>query len=291
MEESKDDDSNVNGTAETTLDDVPAVEETTTAAETMLDDVLAVKDTTAAALTDTAHGDDEAASLGSGSPPLLSSPDSIVPLTGTAPPPLNTFILDSGASTPPPTPPIGDLPATAADGMATLQRAILDHLAELDQQRISIGEKYDALHDLLIKAQTEFDASAIAQRVRSAVGAHSAELIELVANDEAAIDVKYNDISAMHTASKSALSKALTLVDASTLSQRALAAVDNAVKAVVAPGDMLTELIGEEGRQLSTLLIASWHGKSIPASTRHSMTSSRPIGTAFLQNAIWRRQS
>jgi hypothetical protein len=169
-EESKDDNLNVNGTAETTLDDVPVVKDTTAAAETTLDDVPAVKDTTAAALTDTAHGDDDAAFVGSSSPPLLSSPHCIVPLTGTAPPPSDTFILHSGASihysarpTPPPTPPIGDLPATAADGMATLQRAISDHLAKLDQQRISIGEKYDALHDLLVMAQTEFNASAIVQ--------------------------------------------------------------------------------------------------------------------------------
>jgi hypothetical protein len=246
MEESKDDDLNVDGTAETTLADVPVVEDTTAAAETTLDDVPAVKDTTAAALTDTAHGDDDAASVGSSSPPFLSSPDSIVPLTGTAPPPSDTFILDCGASTPPPTLPIGDLPATAANGMATLQRALSDHLAELDRQRFSIGEKYDTLHDLLVKAQTEFNASAIAQRVQSAVGAHSAELIELIANAEAAIDVKYNNISAMHTALKSALSKALTLVDASTLSRRALAVFDNAVKAAVAPGGMLAERIGEE---------------------------------------------
>ncbi len=54
--------------------------------------------------------------------------------------------------------------------------------------------------------------------MQSAVGAHSAELIEIVANAKVAIDVKYNDISAMHTTSKSALSKALTLVDVSTLS-------------------------------------------------------------------------
>jgi hypothetical protein len=154
-EESKDDYSNVDRTAETTLDDVSVVE-----------------DTRAEALTDTIHGDDDAASVGSGSSPLQSSPDSTIPLTGTAPPPLDTLILDSGASihytagpTPPPTPPIGDLPATAANGMATLQRAISDHLAELDRQRISIGEKYDAHHDLLVKAQTKFNASAIEQRV------------------------------------------------------------------------------------------------------------------------------
>ncbi len=246
MEESKDDDSNIDRTAETTLDDVPAVEDTTAAAETTLDDVPTVKDTMAAALTDTTHGDNDAASVGSGNPPLLSSPDSILPLTGTAPPPSDTFILDSSASTLLPTPPIRDLPTMAANGMATLQRAISDHLAELDQQRISIGGKYDALHDLLVKAQTEFDASAIMRQVQSAVGAHSAELIELVANAKAAINVKYNDISAMHTASKSALSEALTLVNASTLSRRALVAVDNAVKAAVAPGGMLAERIGKE---------------------------------------------
>ncbi len=120
--EYKDNDLNINMTAETTLDDVPPVE-----------------DTTAAALTDTIHGDNDAASVGSGSPPLLFSPESTVPLTGTAPLPSDTFILDSSASihytagsTPPLTPPIGDLPTTAADGMATLQWAILDHLAKLD---------------------------------------------------------------------------------------------------------------------------------------------------------------
>ncbi len=82
--------------------------------------------------------------------------------------------------------------------------------------------------------------------MRSVVGAHSAELIELIANAKAAINVKYNDVLAMHTASKSALSKVLTLVDASTLSRWALAVVDNAVKAAVAPGGMLAECIGKE---------------------------------------------
>ncbi len=112
-EESKNDNLNINGTAETTLDGIPAVEDTTAAAETMLDDVPAVKNTTAVALMDTAHGDNDAVSVGSSSPPLLSSPDPIVPLTGTAPPPSDTFILHSGTSihymarpTPPPTPPI-----------------------------------------------------------------------------------------------------------------------------------------------------------------------------------------
>jgi hypothetical protein len=78
-------------------------------------------------------------------------------------------------------------------------------------------KKYDAFHDLLVQARTDFDFSAIEQRVRSAVGAHSAQLVELVSNAAAAIDVKYDDISAMHTTLKLALSEALTLVDASNL--------------------------------------------------------------------------
>ncbi len=82
--------------------------------------------------------------------------------------------------------------------------------------------------------------------LQSAVGVHSAELIELVANAKAAINVKYDNILAMHTASKSALSKVLTLVNASTLSRRALTAVNNAVKAAVTPGGMLAERIGKE---------------------------------------------
>jgi hypothetical protein len=79
---------------------------TMAAAETTLDDVPAVEDTMEAALMDTTHGDNDAAFVGSGSPPLLSSPDSIVPLTGTAPPLSDTFILDNGASTLPPMLPI-----------------------------------------------------------------------------------------------------------------------------------------------------------------------------------------
>ena len=57
--------------------------------------------------------------------------------------------------------PLDDLPAMAPDSMATLQRAISEHLVQLDRQRIWIGEKYDTLHDLLVKAQAKFDASAI----------------------------------------------------------------------------------------------------------------------------------
>ncbi len=105
--------------------------------------------------------------------------------------------------------PTGALPVSAIDGMATLQRAISEHLAELDRQRISIGEKYDALHDLLVRAHTDFDASAIERRVRSSVGSVCAKLI-------------------------------VTLLD------RALTAVDEAITAAVAPDGMLDHCISEE---------------------------------------------
>ncbi len=82
--------------------------------------------------------------------------------------------------------------------------------------------------------------------MRSTVWAQSAGLKELVANAKAAIDIKYDKIMTMHSALKSTLSKALTLVDASNLSTRALAAVDNAVTAAVAPGGMLAEHIGNK---------------------------------------------
>jgi hypothetical protein len=235
-EESNDDDLEVSGTAETKQDDVPAVE-----------------DTKAAALAVNAHGDDDATSLGSGSPPLLTIPHSPKPLAIEAPPPLHHIILDSGAAVNyaaqapwMPTPSIRDLPVTVEDHMATLHWAISDHLTELDRQRISIDKKYDALHDLLIQAQTNFKVSAIKRQVCSAVGAHSAQLVELVSNATVAINVKYNDISAMHTASKLSLSEALTIVDASNLTRRSLAAVDDAIKAAVAPGGQLEQHISKE---------------------------------------------
>jgi hypothetical protein len=153
-EETKDDASSIEGLIENTSDDAPAVE-----------DAMAAADMT------TTHRDDDATSNGSASPPLLSSSASNADsLVGNDPPPLDNAILDSGASihytaapTLPCTPPLNDLPTMAPDSMATLQRAISKHLAELDRQRIWIGEKYDTLHDLLVKAQAKFDASAIEQ--------------------------------------------------------------------------------------------------------------------------------
>jgi hypothetical protein len=169
-EKSKDDNSNVNETAETTLDDIPAV-----------------KDTTAAALTDIAHKDNDSASVGSDSPPLLSSPDSTVPLTDTAPPPLDTFILDSSASihymagpTPPPTLPIRDLPATAANSMATLQWAISDHLAKLDQQRISIGENMTPSMISLLKPRLNSTPQPLSNECNQQLGCIVLSLLSLL---------------------------------------------------------------------------------------------------------------
>ncbi len=243
MEETKDDASSIEGSIENTSDDAPTV-----------------KDAMVAADTTTAHGDDDATLNGSAT--LLSSPASNADsLAGNNPPPSDNAILDSGASiqytaapTPTRTPQLDDLPAMAPNGMATLQQAIFEHLAELNRQWIWIGEKYDALHDLLVKAQAEFDASAIEQQVRSTVWVQSAGLKELVANAEAAIDIKYDKITTMHSALKSALSRVLSLVDASNLSTRALTAVDNAVTAAVAPGGMLVECIGNE---VTTAVIAA----------------------------------
>ncbi len=56
---------------------------------------------------------------------------------------------------------IGDLPTADDNPMATLHWAKSTHLAKLDRQRIAIGTKYDAIHNLLVKAQTDFDISAI----------------------------------------------------------------------------------------------------------------------------------
>jgi hypothetical protein len=120
------------------------------------------------------------------------------------------------------------------------------HLAKLDRQRIAISTKYDAFHNLLVKTQTDFNVSAIEQQVRSAVGAHTAPLLELLSDAEAAINVKYNNISALHVASKLALTEVLTLLNASTINQWTLAAVDDAMMAAVAPGGLMDQRIREE---------------------------------------------
>ncbi len=69
--------------------------------------------------------------------------------------------------------------------------------------------------------------------------------MELVSNAEVAINVKYDDISALHVASKAALTEAMTLLDASKVNWQALAAVDDAMTAVVAPDGLMDQRINE----------------------------------------------
>jgi hypothetical protein len=199
-----------------------------------------------------AHAADNAASIGSGSPPLLSILPSPKPLEIETPPQLGHVLLDSGAAINyvaeapwMPTLFIGDLPTDDDNPMGKLNRAISTHLAELDRQRLAIGAKYDAFRDLLVKAQTNFDVSALKRRVRSAVGVHTALLLELISNPEAAIGVKYNEISALHAASKLSLTEALTIHDAPALNWRAHAAVDKALTAAMAPNGLLDQRIGK----------------------------------------------
>jgi hypothetical protein len=71
--------------------------------------------------------------------------------------------------------------------------------------------------------------------VCSAVGAHTAPLLEIVSNAEVAINMKYDEIYALHAASKLALTEALTILDAPALNWRAHAAVDKALTAAMAP--------------------------------------------------------
>jgi hypothetical protein len=71
--------------------------------------------------------------------------------------------------------------------MATLYAAISLHIAELDRQRIAIGEKYDAFHNLLVKARTDFDLSAVEARVSSAVATKIASITELLSTAEDSI--------------------------------------------------------------------------------------------------------
>ncbi len=153
-DESKDTNSDINGTNETKQDNASEV-----------------NDTAAVAHVVNTHVADNATSNCSGSPPLLSVPPSPVPpLAVKAPPPLGHILLDSGtainyAAKAPwtPTPSIGDLPTDDVNPMAKLTRAISSHLADLDCQHIAISAKYNAFHDLLVKTQTDFNVSAIEQ--------------------------------------------------------------------------------------------------------------------------------
>ncbi len=220
--------------------------------ETKQDDAAAVDDNEVAAPKANAHTADNATSLGSGSPPLLSIPPSPKPLAVETPLPSSHTLLDSDAAINhmaeapwTPTPSIGDLPTDDDNPMAKLTRTISTHLAELNRQCLAIGAKYDAFRDLLVNAQTNFDVSALERRVRSAIGAHTAPLIELISNAEAAINVKYVNIFALHVALKAALTEAMTLLDASKVNRRALAAVDDAMTAAVALDGLMDQCINK----------------------------------------------
>jgi len=199
--------------------------------ETKDDDSLVV-DVTAVANRDVnAHTVEDNTPDGSNSPPLLSLPPSPEPVLVDAP----THVAFADITVPP-----GD-----GDPMATLNRGISAHLSELDRQQRAIGDKYDAFRALLVKAQTSFDAPAIDLRVRSAIGAHTAPFLDLISQAESAIDRKYEEISALHVASKSTISSAMTLLDDPALAQRALAAVEDAIRTATAPDGLLHRRIGE----------------------------------------------
>jgi len=238
-----DEDSDVGGSEETKTNDTLVVDET----------VVATQDVNAPTAEDDFPNNSE-------SPPLLSNPPSPEPFLVGAPKPFlvdapaalhHNVAFDAGASdcvtnadiaTPP-----GD-----NNPMATLNHAISAHFSELDRQQRVIGDKFDAFRALLVTAQATFDAPAIKLRVRSAIGAHTAPFSELISQAESAIDRKYDEISALHVASKSTISSAMMLLDAPALTQRALAgvddaglaAVDDAIRAATAPDGPLDQRIG-----------------------------------------------
>ncbi len=213
-----DDDSDVGGTEET-KDNDPLVVDVTTVADRDVN----------------AHTAEDDTPDGSDSPPLLSLPPSPEPVPVNAPASPHHHVAFADITVPP-----GD-----GEPMAALNRGISAHLSELDCQQRAIGDKYDAFHALLVKAQASFDAPAIVRRVRSAIGAHTAPFSELISQAESAIDRKYKEISALHVASKSTISSAMTLLDAPALAQRALAAVDDAICTATTPDDLLDWRIGE----------------------------------------------
>ena len=108
--------------------------------------------------------------------------------------------------------------------MATLNAAISLHLAELDRQRIAIGENYNAFHDLLIPTRTDFDVYAIEARVNSGVAAKIASIAE-----------------PLSTAENKIQHQAYTLVDI-------------AMTAAVAPGGIMDERIND-GVNLAVLTV------------------------------------
>ncbi len=213
-----DEDSDVGGTEETKDDDSPIVDKT----------AVADRDVNA-------HTAEDVNPNGSDSPPLLSLPPSPTPVLVDTPAAPHHHVTFADIRVPP-----GD-----GDPMAALNRGISAHLSELDRQQRAIGDKYDVFRALLVVAQASFDAPAINLRIRSAIGAHTAPFSELISQAESAIDRKYEEISALHVASKSTISSAMTLLDAPALAQRALAAVNDVIRTATAPDGLLDRRIGK----------------------------------------------
>jgi hypothetical protein len=145
--------------------------------------------------------------------PLLLSPDPTFAATPripfedtTSPLQSEDTLLDGGTS----------VCSVDDDPMAKLNAAISLHLAELNRQRIAIGEKYDAFHDLLVQTRTDFNDSAIEARVSSAVGAQTALIATMLTQSEEA------------------------------LRRRTLTSVDTAMMAAVAPGGIMEQRISDK---------------------------------------------
>ncbi len=232
-----DDDTKVNNGAPDDDSDIGGTEETKD------DDCLVVDETAVANRDAHAHTTEDDNSDGSDSPPLLSLP-SLEPVLDDAP---AAPVLADAPAAPPQHVAFVDITVSPGDSdpMAALNRGISAHLSELDRQQRAIGAKYDAFRALLVEAQASFDAPAIDLRIRSAIGAHTVPFSDLISQAESAINRKYEAISALHVASKSTISSAMALLDPPVLAQRALAAVDDAIRTATAPDGLLDRRIGE----------------------------------------------
>ena len=222
---------------------------------------------------------------GGDSPPILSFPPSPEPFLVNAPAALHHNVaFDAGASDCVPNADIATPPGDD-DPMAALNPAISAHLSELDHQQRAIGDKYDAFRALLVTAQATFDAPAIKLRVRSAIGAHTAPFSELIFQAESAIDRKYDEISALHVTSKSTISSAMMQLDAPALTQWALAAVDDAIRAATAPASLLDQRVGESITSAVSLAVTSTLDK-IFFSCRTCVLEERHAAEAALTSSL-----
>ncbi len=147
--------------------------------------------------------------------------------------------------------------------MVKLNHSIAEHLGELDHQQRAIGAKYNALQDLLVTAQTTFDINAINLRVCFAVELHTTPFKELLAQAKVEIDTKYDDISKLHQESQTAINEAIKLCNGPSIHWRALAVVDNAVTAAVAPNELLAQRISEAVQSEVTTAIEQFVAREV----------------------------